>query len=187
MARTELNATTGSLLISEPQLSDNFFKRSVILLSEHDTKGTLGFILNKITDIKINDAVEDFPQFDAPLFFGGPVDTDTLFYIHTVCHLLTDSKEIIDGVYLGGDYDRLKFLIDTKQIKPGQIRFYAGYSGWSPQQLEEELQVNAWMLGTANQQFTFYPEPEVLWSQVLRSMKNKYSLLANFPDDPNLN
>lgn len=68
MARTELNATTGSLLISEPQLSDNFFKRSVILLSEHDTKGTLGFILNKITDIKINDAVEDFPQFDAPLF-----------------------------------------------------------------------------------------------------------------------
>ncbi|HMU78609.1 MAG TPA: YqgE/AlgH family protein, partial [Bacteroidia bacterium] len=88
---------------------------------------------------------------------------------------------------LGGDYDELKFLINTKQVSPEQIRFYAGYSGWKPNQLEDELYHNAWMLGKGNAEFTFYPEPEVLWSQVLRSMKNKYSLLANFPDDPTLN
>ena len=181
------HAATGSLLISEPLQSDSFFKRSVILLSEHDTEGTLGFILNKLTDVKINDAVEDFPVFNAPLFFGGPVETDTLFYLHTVGHLLKDSKEIVKGVFLGGDYDELKFLINTKQVSPEQIRFYAGYSGWKPNQVEDELYHNAWMLGKGNAEFTFYPEPEVLWSQVLRSMKNKYSLLANFPDDPTLN
>jgi putative transcriptional regulator len=187
MKNSDLHAAAGSLLISEPLLADGFFKRSVVLVSEHDTTGALGFILNKLTDVKLNDAVDDFPVFDAPLFFGGPVDTDTLFYIHTMGHLFEDAKEIIQGVYLGGDYDRLKFLIDTKQINNKQIRFYAGYSGWSEKQLEREITQHSWMLGHANKEFTFYPEPEILWSQVLRSMKNKYSLLANFPDDPTLN
>jgi putative transcriptional regulator len=187
MKGLSIHAAAGSLLISEPLQADSFFKRSVVLVSEHDLKGTLGFILNKLTDVKLNDAVEDFPAFNAPLYFGGPVDTDTLFYIHTLGHLLPDSKEIIKGIFWGGDYDRLKFLIDTKQIKPDQIRFYAGYSGWEPDQLEDEINHNAWMLGNANKEFTFYPTPEVLWSQVLRSMKNKYSLLANFPDDPTQN
>jgi len=72
----------GSLLISEPFLVDSYFKRSVVLLSEHDDKGTLGFILNKPTDVTLNEAVDDFPDFKVPLYFGGPVETDTLFYIH---------------------------------------------------------------------------------------------------------
>ena len=88
----------GSLLISEPFLLDSYFKRTVVLLSEHDSKGTLGFILNKPTDVKLNDAVEDFPEFDAPLYFGGPVETDTLFYIHTVGLLLEGAKEITSGI-----------------------------------------------------------------------------------------
>ena len=87
MRQLSFHAAAGSLLISEPLQADSFFKRSVVLVSEHDLKGTLGFILNKLTDVKLNDAVEDFPAFDAPLYFGGPVDTDTLFYIHTVGHL----------------------------------------------------------------------------------------------------
>ena len=79
----------GSLLVSEPFLLDSYFKRAVVLLSEHDSQGTLGFILNKPTDVKLNEAVDDFPEFDVPLYFGGPVETDTLFYIHTVGELIT--------------------------------------------------------------------------------------------------
>lgn len=177
----------GSLLVSEPFLLDSYFKRAVVLLSEHDEQGTLGFILNKPTDVKLNEAVDDFPEFDVPLFFGGPVETDTLFYIHTVGELITGAKEIVDGIWWGGDYDRLKFLIDTRQIRPDQIRFYAGYSGWEPKQLDSELKEKAWMISNANEKFTFFENPKSLWSQVLKSMGNEYAILANFPEDPNLN
>jgi putative transcriptional regulator len=179
--------TQGSLLISEPFLLDSYFKRAVVLLSEHDDKGTLGFILNKPTDVRLNDAVEDFPEFDAPLYFGGPVETDTLFYIHTLGEKLKGAKQIVDGIWWGGDYDELKFLIDTHQIRADQIRFYAGYSGWEPKQLEGELKEKAWLVSNANESFTFFDNPKVLWSQVLRSMGNEYAILANFPEDPNLN
>jgi putative transcriptional regulator len=178
---------TGSLLISEPFLLDSYFKRSVVLLSEHDEKGTLGFILNKPTDVKLNEAVEDFPQFDAPLYFGGPVETDTLFYLHTIGEQLPGAREIAPGIWFGGDYDQLKFLIDTQQIGQDQIRFYAGYSGWEPKQLDNELKEKSWLISNATPKFTFFDNPKVLWSQVLKSMGNEYAILANFPEDPNLN
>jgi putative transcriptional regulator len=187
MKRKILHATTGSLLISEPFLLDSYFKRSVVLVSENDPGGTLGFILNKPTDVKLNDAVEDFPEFDTPLYFGGPVETDTLFYIHTLGEKLEGAKEIVKGVFWGGNYETLKFLIDTKQVMKNQIRFYAGYSGWEPKQLDHELKEKSWLLSNANEQFTFFDNPKVLWSQVLRSMGHEYAILANFPEDPSLN
>jgi len=177
----------GSLLISEPFLLDSYFKRAVVLLSEHDEKGTLGFILNKPTDVMLNDAVEDFPDFNVPLYFGGPVDTDTLFYVHTLGSKLEGAKEILPGLWWGGDYDQLKFLVDTKQIDKENIRFYAGYAGWEPKQLDTELKDKSWVVSDLAPDFTFFDNPKTLWSQVLRSMGNEYAIIANFPEDPNLN
>lgn len=177
----------GSLLLSEPFLLDSYFKRSVVLLSEHDENGTLGFILNKPTDVRLNDAVEDFPDFDVPLYFGGPVETDTLFYLHTLGEQLKGAKSIGAGVWWGGDYEQLKFLIDTHQVRPDQIRFYAGYSGWEPRQLDNELKDKAWLVFDEGSGYTFAENPQNLWSQVLRSMGKEYAILANFPEDPNLN
>ena len=177
----------GSLLISEPFLLDSYFKRAVVLLSEHDEKGTLGFILNKPTDVMLNDAVEDFPDFNVPLYFGGPVDTDTLFYVHTLGSKLEGAKEILPGLWWGGDYDQLKFLVDTKQIEKENIRFYAGYAGWEPKQLDTELKDKSWVVSDLANDFTFFDNPKTLWSQVLRSMGNEYAIIANFPEDPNLN
>jgi putative transcriptional regulator len=178
---------TGVLLISEPFLSDSYFKRSVVLLSDHDEKGTLGFILNKPTDVNINDAVDDFPHFDSPLYFGGPVETDTLFYIHTIGKKLKGAKKIAEGIYWGGNYDQLKLMIDTGQVHPDMIRFYAGYSGWDPEQLNHELEEKSWLVSECNARFTFYDDPKCLWSQVLRSMGTQYAMMANFPEDPALN
>ncbi len=177
----------GALLVSEPFLLDSYFKRAVVLIGEHDEHGTVGFILNKPTDVKINDAVEDFPEFDTPLYFGGPVDTDSLFYIHTIGEKLKGAREIAKGIFWGGDYEQLKLLIDTKQIHPNQIRFYAGYSGWEPKQLDVEIKEKSWLLSSATAQFTFFNEAKDLWSQVLRSMGSEYAILANFPEDPSLN
>ena len=177
----------GSLLVSEPFLADAFFKRSVVLLSEHDKKGTLGFILNKPTDVTVNQAVDNFPDFDAPLYFGGPVETDTLFYIHALGELLPGSIEITKGIWLGGDFDTLKNLIEQKKIAANQIRFYAGYSGWEPDQLENEMREKAWLVTDAPTDLNFLGEPEVLWGNVLKSMGNEYAILSTFPEDPSLN
>lgn len=179
----------GVLLIAEPFLSCEYFKRSIVFLTDHDDKGTMGLILNKDTEVKLNDAVEDFPEFDAPLYFGGPVETDTLFYLHTIGEKLPGSRRITDNVWWGGDYDQLKFLIDTKQIGSDQIRFFAGYSGWEPKQAQKEVKEKAWIVCLNEiQKACFWKEnPRNMWSWVLKSMGNEYAILANFPEDPSLN
>lgn len=187
MKKTKIKPNQGLFLISEPFLADSYFKRSVVLLSEHDDSGTLGFILNKPTDVNINDAVEDFPEFKSLLYFGGPVETDTLFYIHTIGEKLEGAKKIVNGIYWGGNYDQLKLMIDTGQVQPNMIRFYAGYSGWDPSQLANEMKEKSWLVSECNERFTFYDDPKCLWSQVLRSMGQEYAMMANYPEDPALN
>lgn len=177
----------GSILVSEPFSEELYFKRSVILLTEHNTKGTTGFILNKATEVNIDDAVDEFPPFESPLYFGGPINTDDLFYIHTIGLKLPGAKKIVDGIYWGGDYSMLCQMIIERKVKSNMIRFYAGYSGWDPNQLDSEIEERSWMTTAFNQKFTFYDEPKSLWSQVLRSMGNEYAFMANFPEDPTLN
>ena len=109
----------GSLLVSEPFLADSFFKRSVVLLSEHDKKGTLGFILNKPTDVTVNQAVDNFPDFEAPLYFGGPVETDTLFYIHTLGETLKASAGL-EYNYANTFYLRAGYTYESRVSSNGQ-------------------------------------------------------------------
>ncbi len=182
-----LDPQVGRILVSEPFLLDSYFKRSVILLGEHGDDGTVGFILNKPTDLKLNDALEDFPPFDVPLYFGGPVQTDTIHFLHTLGPKLVGSKEILKGIFWGGDLEMLKLLIDTHQVSKNEIRFFAGYSGWEPQQLNDELKGHTWIVSNCKKDFAFSEHPEDLWGQVLRTMGSQYAILANFPEDPSLN
>lgn len=177
----------GRLLVSEPFLNDQYFRRSVVLLSEHNDNGTTGFILNKPTQIKLNQALEDFPEFNAQIFFGGPVQTDSLHYLHRLGNKLPESKEIIPGIFWGGDFEILKLLIDAKEITPDQIRFFVGYSGWAPKQLANEIKIKSWILAQASPKFTFFDKPGNLWADVLRSLGKEFSIIANFPEDPAMN
>lgn len=182
-----LSPEVGRILISEPFLLDSYFKRSVILLGEHSEEGTVGFILNKPTDLNLNDALEDFPPFDAPLYFGGPVQTDTIHFLHTLGDKIAGSKEILPGIFWGGDLEMLKLLIDTHQVSKNDIRFFAGYSGWEPSQLDDELKGNTWLVTNYKENIAFSENPEELWGEVLRTMGSQYAILANFPEDPSLN
>ena len=182
-----LEPEVGRILVSEPFLLDSYFKRSVILLGEHGTEGSVGFILNKPTDLTLNDALEDFPPFDMPLYFGGPVQTDTIHFLHTLGEQLEGSKEILPGIFWGGSLETLKLLIDTNQINKEEIRFFAGYSGWEPRQLEDELKGRTWIVSNCKKNFAFSTQPEELWGEVLRTMGSQYAILANFPEDPSLN
>lgn len=177
----------GKFLVSEPFLSDPYFKRSVVLLSEHNTEGSVGFILNKPTEIKLNDAIKDFPKIDSYLYFGGPVQTDSLQYIHTLGSRIDGSREVMKGVYWGGNFETLKMLIDTNQIHPDEIRFFVGYSGWQPSQLADEIKEKSWIVAPGDFEHAFFDNPKQLWRDVLRHLGKEYSILANFPEDPSLN
>lgn len=179
-------ASRGKLLVSEPFLNDPCFKRTVVLLSEHNEEGTTGFILNKPTDMNLNEGVQDFPDFKAPLYFGGPVHTDILHYIHKYA-IIEDAKEIVPGLYWGGNIEQLKMMIDTGQIKPGEVRFYAGYSGWMPNQLNAEIREKSWIISPTAASTAFSAKPASMWAEVLKSMGKDYAILANFPEDPTLN
>lgn len=180
-------AEKGRILISEPFLSDNYFRRSVVYLTEHTEEGSLGFVLNKPMDLKISDVIRDFPEGDFSVSIGGPVSTNTVHYIHTVGDLISESVPIKDGVYWGGDFDMLKELIMRNEINRKQLRFFLGYAGWSANQLDDELKENAWLVGEIPAKHVMEGTGEAFWGNTLSMYENKYKAWANFPEDPGLN
>lgn len=178
----------GHLLVAEPFMLDPHFKRAVILLCDHSRdEGTIGFVLNRVFASKINDLIDDFPDFDADVFYGGPVGNDNIFYIHNVGDLLEESIEVIPGIWWGGNFEKLKFLISSKLIMPENIHFFVGYSGWSPGQLEQELESGSWVVSEMHPNYAFKSKPKFLWRQVLKNKGKTYSVIAQMPDTFNLN
>ena len=177
----------GKILISEPFLQDLNFKRSIVLLAEHNEEGTVGFILNKPTQVKLNQLLEDFPDFNAPVYFGGPVQINTLQFIHRAGDIIEGTTEIADGLYWGGSFEVLKILIETNRVSPSDFRFFIGYSGWNPGQLDEEMKISSWIVASASLDNLFSDEPDKLWGDILKKMGKKFAILASFPEDPSVN
>jgi putative transcriptional regulator len=177
----------GKILISEPFLADSFFNRSVVYLTDHNPKGSVGFILNKKLDIKICDAVAGFEGWDENLNMGGPVAPDTLHYLHNLGNLIPKSVLVEGDIYWGGDIDAIRDMIRSGSVKPAQIRFFLGYSGWSAGQLERELKENSWVITRIKSNTIMDSRGSDSWKRVLRSFKNKYRVWADFPESPDMN
>jgi len=180
-------AEKGTVLISEPFLSDNYFRRSVVYLTEHNKDGTLGFVLNKPLDIRINEVVEDFPATDIPISVGGPVSNNTVHYLHTLGDIIPESVAVAEGIYWGGDFELIKELIAAGKIKSHELRFFLGYAGWSADQLEGEMKENAWLVSRISPRMVMQSTDSEFWSDVMARYNNKYRAWANFPEDPGLN
>ena len=172
----------GKILLAEPFMLDPNFKRSAVLLCDHGEEGSVGFILNKPLDMRIDELVDGFPEFESEVLFGGPVQTDTIHYIHNVGDLLEDSRHVVDGVYWGGDFEKLKFLITSKLVEPHNIRFFVGYSGWSEGQLSDEMDYGSWLLAEMHANYLFKTSPKELWQQVMENKGNTYSVIAQMPE-----
>lgn len=177
----------GRVLLAEPFMRDNNFKRSAVVLCEHTEEGSLGFVMNKPLNMKINELLADFPEFEAEVFFGGPVQTDTIHYVHNVGDLLDDSVQIMDGIYWGGDFDKLKILIETKLIQPANIRFFVGYTGWSSGQLWEEMQYKSWVLTDMHANYLFKSKYPQLWQEAMNHKGGVFTVIARIPDSPDWN
>ena len=179
--------TSGKVLLAEPFMMDPNFKRAAVLLCEHGPDGTVGFIMNKRLNMKVDELIDDFPEFKAPVFFGGPVQTDTIHYVHNVGNLLDDSHHVTDGVWWGGDFTKLKILINQQLILPKDIRFFIGYSGWTEGQLNDEMSYGSWVLADMDANYLFKSDPRSLWREVMKHKGNTYSVIAQMPDDISYN
>lgn len=176
----------GRLLLADPFMLNPSFRRSVVLLTEYTPEGSVGFILNRPTDFTFNDIVTGFPEFPSPVFLGGPVEGGTLHFLHTIPDL-DDSYEVSKGVFWGGNLEALQELIKTGSVEPFQTRFFIGYAGWAPNQLEEEVAQKNWIIAPGNSPFVFSKKPSSLWSNVMRSLGEDYAMLVHSPRHPSLN
>jgi putative transcriptional regulator len=183
----DLKPGPGKILISEPFLFDYYFKRSVVLLAEHNSEGSFGVIINKPLTMNFNEVVRNFPEFKAKVFLGGPVKTDNLFYLHTLGDIVENSLPILEGLYWGGDLERVKELITLGMINDDNIRFFIGYSGWMSKQLDSELKRDSWLVSSINADRIMYGKTETLWHDTVYEMGEKYRHWINFPPEPALN
>ncbi len=182
-----LKPAKGRVLLSEPFMGDFYFGRSVILLAEHNEEGSFGLIVNKAVNTTFNKVLPDFPEFNAPIYLGGPVEPNRLFMLHTVGNEISDSLEILDGLYWGGNMEDVKELIVLNLIDATKIRFFAGYSGWGAGQLEIELKRNSWVITQATSKKLLNTVPEQLWENLVKKLGSEYRLWEKLPRNPSNN
>ena len=182
-----LKPEKGRLLIADPAiLNDSSFKRTIILLTEHTKKSSVGFILNRPLDHVLSDLVPDI-DCDFTVYQGGPVEQDNLYFIHKVPHLLPNSIEVAKGIYWGGNFELLKELLNKKQLEATDIRFFLGYSGWSSNQLDEELVMNSWFITENDYDNILTTNDQNFWKDKLLQRGGKYKIWANAPSDIQMN
>lgn len=177
----------GHILIAEPFLAGTYFNRSIILLATYGEQGAVGFILNKKVDYPVEDLFVNFPDFDSEIHIGGPVGTDSIYFIHTLGDTIPGSINIKDNLYWGGDFEVLKTRIKLGLVNSQQVRFFLGYSGWDAGQLEEEINENSWLVADVSQEDMMTIDENVMWAKSVRDMGGKYSMWENFPENPSLN
>jgi putative transcriptional regulator len=176
----------GIILISEPSLQEYYFRQSVVLLAEHSKDGTFGVIINKPIEMRLPEIFEDMQEFDFQVYLGGPVKTNSVFFIHTL-EDISGSLKIMKGLYWGGDIQTVKSYIRKGLINENHIRFFVGYAGWHPKQLEREINENSWVLSHTTADEVINNHPELLWSNYLKNMGQDYAIWSNYPADPTLN
>ncbi len=180
---SKLSPQKGRIILSEPFLPGNYFSRSTVLLVDYSPGGAVGFILNKPSAARITELVSIFPDYIPEVFVGGPVSNDSLFYIHTLGDMVQGSIMVKDELYWGGDFDELKSVINSGKAKPDQVRFFVGYSGWSPGQLDSEIEDNSWLVTEADIK-QIMKSNQNFWLESVKNAGGHYKTWRNFPEDP---
>ena len=176
----------GLVLVSEPFAPDSIFSRSIILLTEHNENGSVGFILNKPFNKKISDFSSEFGNFDINVSLGGPVGSEHIYYIHTYGEKIPGSIFIKDGLYWGGEFEIVKMLSEAGKLDKNKIRFFIGYSGWAPEQLMNEIKKDYWLVSDIDVE-TIMQNDKKIWDKVVSELDNPYKIWQYFPENPNLN
>ena len=190
---------TGSLLVATPTHESLDFNRTVVLITHYSEKdNTMGLVINRPLGERVRRYATDSLQHLAGgedacaelgrIFYqGGPVHQRYLFFLHRLDGLVEGGTKILDGLYLGGDLDTQYTDAEVLRTDAPRLRFYLGYAGWEPGQLESEISAGTWFLAPGDSELVLAPTPETIWQTVLYSMGGKYRPLSVFPEDPSVN
>ena len=181
-----LKPRKGRILISEPFLRGYHFSRSIILLTEHNAEGSMGIVLNKPLDLRMGHVMRDVTFSESKLFCGGPVSPDKLFYVHAIKNV-PGVIELGRGLYFGGNFDYLKDYLDCNPESLNNIRFFIGYSGWSPNQLEEELKSDSWLVSDILPELVLNTSTDSLWKESVEALGSDYKCWISLPANPEMN
>jgi putative transcriptional regulator len=177
----------GQLLLDSGQLRGSFFQRTVVLICQHDAEGAFGLVLNRASGSNVGEMiVADLPETfkGSPLYVGGPVQPGALSFLHT--ESFVPDATVIPNLSLGHSLDSLIEMGDS--FSPTRkVKLFAGYAGWSPGQLEDEMKRKAWLTHPASLDLIFETDPALLWQNILQKKGWKYRLIAQMPEDPSLN
>jgi len=177
----------GILLIADPFLKDPNFKRTVVFLCEHQEEGSFGFVLNRTYEYTLDELITGVEDLKIPVFYGGPVQMDTIHFLHQYPGKIPGGFKVVDDVYWGGDFEAAVNLIRSGDVDTDKIRFYIGYSGWSKGQLSDELKEKSWLTVDATYKIIFHRNIDEIWKDSLRRLGGEYEMMVNFPIDPRLN
>jgi putative transcriptional regulator len=174
---------SGQLLVSEPFLSDPNFRKTVILLCEHEPQGSVGFVLNKLLETNTDEVIPGLLNHNFPIYYGGPVEQNTLHFVHRCGKLIDDSFPIGEGVYWGGNIELINDLIEKGEATLDDFKFFIGYSGWAEGQLTDEIEAKSWWLTSIDANIVFGENIEELWPAAVKKLGPDFAYLADSPDD----
>ena len=181
------NVHSGSVLIAQPSImGESFFERSVILLAKHEEKGSVGFVLNKPLGVCLSDLIKDVTK-GFEVFSGGPVEQDNLYFIHNVPNLIPNSIEISKGIYWGGDFEIVKYLIENNKIDESNVKFFLGYAGWGANQLIAEISDDSWIVKEKETDEIISIPHVNFWKNELKQIGGDFLLWINSPKNPSHN
>jgi putative transcriptional regulator len=186
--KSDVEPTSGCILVSEPHLPDNNFDRTVILLCKHDEEGSFGFVLNRKSNVNLNELMKEAEGIELPVYIGGPVEQNTLHFVHND-DTLTDAELVNDSFYWGGDFDLLLSWLHDKVIDKNRVKFFMGYSGWGKGQLMEEIKENSWIVIEPKSIELIFDEEgsSEMWKNILEDMGGRFTMYSKYPEDPRLN
>lgn len=189
ITHNDLLPSQGSLLISEPFLQDAYFQRSVVLLVEHTEEGSMGFVLNKKTDLIVNTFFHELEKLpEIPIYLGGPVNSNRLFFIHSLGDIIIpDALKINDRLFFDGSFEALKRYILNGHSIEGKVKFFLGYSGWTEGQLGHEIDHNSWAVSHTAPKNILSADGEGCWKDSVELLGTNYKNWTKYPKDPYLN
>ena len=180
-----LEPEKGKLLISDPFLDDDYFRRSLIYLCEFNKEGSFGFVINNFISINLHDLDESFPEIETQISLGGPMEINSLYFIHTLGDKINNSLLINENIYLGGDFQQLSTFIKEDESIIKNVRFFIGYSGWAANQLDTEIRNNSWIVSEMNSpSMLFGSQSKLTWKRYMYELGGKFKIMSKFPIDP---
>ena len=175
----------GDLLISTPDsLGDYYFNRSIIILTEVNNEEVVGFIINKELNYSLSDLDNKVLKKGVKIFSGGPVNQDNLYFIHKHPELIDNSINFFNDLHWGGDFKKIIKMINNMKIDNSSIKFFSGYSGWTYNQIIDEINNGSWVVVKNKTNYLFKKDIKNIWGENMKEMDEKFKIWSNAPENP---